>query len=138
MKLPYQYHHLAVDSAGKDRFLEYLWEAIETQFGKTGTAGIFLEFISTIHFAAVLLQYSTGSGHTLVEEPVLPLCTLTPEMGSLSVGIDICGENLAIGVIFCEATTRAAASTLCVFNWKTGKSKTVRSLRPSFQTSLRY
>ena len=50
MKLPYQYHHLAVDSAGKDRFSEQLWEAIETQFGKTGTAGIFSEFISAIHF----------------------------------------------------------------------------------------
>ena len=50
MKLPYQYHHLAVDSAGKDRFSEQLWEAIETQFGKTGMAGIFSEFISAIHF----------------------------------------------------------------------------------------
>jgi len=50
MKIPYQYHHLATKANGEDRNSKELWEAIKAQFGKTGIAGVYSEFLSAIHF----------------------------------------------------------------------------------------
>lgn len=91
---------------------------------------------TTAHLAIVLLQYSTKKTHELAENPIFPLCTATEDMGIPSVGLDISEENLAVSIVFEEPTMKAAASTLCIFNWRTGKSKTVSA--SSFNWCVEY
>ena len=42
-----------------------------------------------------------------------------------SVGLDVSRENLAVSIVFQDPEIRIAASSLCVFNWRTGEAKTV-------------
>ncbi|KAF8898015.1 hypothetical protein CPB84DRAFT_1781143 [Gymnopilus junonius] len=93
---------------------------------------------TTINLAVVLLQYSTKKTHQLAENPVFSLCSAAEDMGIPSIGIDVSEENLAISVVFEHPFTRGAASTLCIFNWRTGKSKTdpLKYRVPVFNTSL--
>ncbi|KDR78282.1 hypothetical protein GALMADRAFT_224653 [Galerina marginata CBS 339.88] len=83
---------------------------------------------SITHAVVVLLHHSTKKPHEAAQNSIFHLCNATEDTGRPSLGIEVAGENLAITVVYKDATRAARQAGihahLFVFNWKTGKSKT--------------
>ena len=50
LRIPFNYHHLSKDGK-KDCTSKQLWDAVEAQFAKQGTAGLYADFLAAIHFS---------------------------------------------------------------------------------------
>lgn len=88
------------------------------------------------HIVIVLFRYSNQKMHDECAIPVIHICCARRSEGLPNVSIEIVGENLAVVVVF-NHVVEMRHDFLHIFNWKSGKIKSVSMSDPLRSIPLR-